>query len=271
MDKIIKKALILTIILACILGISYSFAASEDVKDEIEDYTRSSNVDTGNLTEQDILKAYEDFSQNYSNEDMINLLEENKEKLNKQGIDDKTIEAGKKILESTDEEQMKEIIKENVDIEDIQKKLEEGYTPNEIAQSIIREMPTEQKITTAGKVVLSNKIIKTVIIVIIVLFIYGTILRAIIYKKAGENPVAAFIPVYRQIVMYRICELSLGYMLLWLLPVIGWILMIIVSLMKRIYLSQSFGKGVWFGIGLIVFPPIFQSILAFNKNIKFQE
>lgn len=267
--KIIKKMLVSIIILLYILGIKYCYAQHEDIKNQIEKY--EGNIDKSDLTQEEILNTYEKFSQNYTNEEMINLLEENKEELNKKGINDETIEAGKALLKNTDEEQIKEIIQENVNIEDIQEKLEKGYTANEIVESILDEMPTQQKINTAGKIILSNKIIKKVLILIIILFIYGTIMRAIIFNKAGENPIAAFIPIYRQITMYRICDLSLGYMLLWLLPIIGWIMLFVIALMKRIYLSQNFGKGVLFGIGLILFPPIFQSILAFNKNIKYED
>lgn len=266
--KIMKKILISIIIILYVLGIEFCYAQNEDIKNEIEKYAGS--IDTSNLTQEEVLNAYEQFSKNYSNEEMINLLEENKEELNKKGINDETIEVGKTLLKNTDEEQIKEIIQENVNIEDIQEKLEKGYTANEIVESIINEMPTQQKINTAGKIILSNKIIKKVLILLIILFIYGTIIRAIIFYKAGENPIAAFIPIYRQITMYRICDLSLGYMLLWLLPIIGWIMLFVIALMKRIYLSQNFGRGVLFGIGLILFPPIFQSILAFNKNIKYE-
>lgn len=269
MKKITKIILILITFFAFV--INYNYAVNGDMKNEIEKYAKDSNIDTSNVSEQEILDAYEKFSENYSNEEIINLLEQNKEQLNKKGISNETIEAGKTILKNTDEEDVKKIIKENVDIEDIQEKIEKGYTTDEIVKSIIKEMPTDQKVSAAGKILLANKIVKTVIIVMIILFIYCTILRAIIYKKSGENPIAAFIPIYRQVIMYRICDLSLGYMCLWLLPVFGWVLLLIIGLMKRIYLSQNFGKGVLFGIGMIILPPIFQSIIAFNPNIKYIE
>ena len=112
---------------------------------------------------------------------------------------------------------------------------------------------------------LANQIIKIAMVVIIILFIYRTILRWIIYKKAGKHGWAAIIPIYRQIVLYQICELSPALMLFWLVPIIGWIIMLIVAIMKRFYLAKAFQRGTAFGFGLLLFPTIFNSILAFSK------
>ena len=116
-----------------------------------------------------------------------------------------------------------------------------------------------------AKLFLANKIVKTVIAIIILLFIYKTILRWIIYKKAGKHGWAAIVPVYRQIVLYQVCGLSPWLMLFWLVPIIGWLIMLVVAIMKRFCLAKEFGKGTLFGFGLLIFPTIFQSILAFGK------
>lgn len=264
--KLISKiSIIFIIFIICLIAnINYSKATSE-----IESYLKNSNIDVNNITEDDILSTYEQFAENYSTEEMLNLIEENEDKLKEQGISESTIETGKQILQTTDEKEIKKIIKENVDVKDIQEKLEKGYTPEQIVTSIVKEMPTEQKVNTAGRLILSNKIVKAVITVVVILFIYNTILRAIIYHKAGKKWFAALIPFYRQITMYQICDLSLAYMLLWFVPIIGWIIMFFIAILKRIYLSQNFGKGTLFGLGLAILMPIFGSILAFDKNIQY--
>lgn len=264
-NSIKKSGIIFIIFMFClILNINCSKATNE-----LEEYIKNSNIDVNNITEEAILETYEQFAENYSTEEMLNLIEENKDKIKKQGISESTIETGKQILKTTDEEEIKEIIKENVNPQEIKEKLEKGYTLEQIVTSIVKEMPTEQKINTATRLILSNQIVRLVIGIVIILFIYNTILRAIIYHKAGKKWFAAFIPIYRQITMYQICDLSLGYMFLWLVPIIGWIILFFIAIMKRIYLSQNFGKGVGFGIGLIVLSPIFQSILAFDRNIQY--
>lgn len=264
-NKLLKTILYLLII-TIIIGTNMSYASNDiaysDMASQVQKYIETENIDINNITEEEVLDAYDQIADSYSKEEIIGLIEENEEKLKEHGVSDSTIEAGKTILETTDEEEVKQIIKENVDIKDIQEKIKEGYTPEEIVSSIINEMPTEQKITTAGRVILSSHIVKNVIYIIIALFIYCTIMRAIIYHKAGKNAIAAFIPFYRQVTMYRICDLSLGYMLLWLLPIVGWLCLIMLAIMKRIYLAKNFGKSAGFGIGLIILPPVFLTILA---------
>ena len=104
--------------------------------------------------------------------------------------------------------------------------------------------------------------------VVLILFIYCTITRCIIYKKAGRNWFAGIIPFYRQVTMYKVCGISPFLMLLWLIPIFGWIAMFIIAIMKRILLAENFGRGGLFGIGILILPPIFYSVLAFNNNIE---
>lgn len=264
--NLIKKLTIIfiTFIFCLILNMNCSKATSE-----IEQYLKNSNINVNNITEEDILNTYEQFTESYSTEEMINLIEDNKDKIKEQGISESTIETGKQILQTTDEEEIKEIIKENLDVEDIKEKLEKGYTTEQIITSTIKNMSTEQKINTAGRLILANQIVRIVIGIVIALFIYNTILRAIIYHKAGKKWFAALIPFYRQITMYQICDLSLAYMLLWFVPIFGWFILFFIAILKRIYLSQNFGKSTLFGIGLAILTPIFGSILAFNSNIEY--
>ena len=46
--------------------------------------------------------------------------------------------------------------------------------------------------------------------------------------------------------------------------------MFVIAIMKRILLAENFGRGGIFGIGILIFPPIFYSVLAFNKNIEYE-
>ena len=46
--------------------------------------------------------------------------------------------------------------------------------------------------------------------------------------------------------------------------------MFVLAIMKRILLAENFGKGGLFGIGILILPPIFYSVLAFNSNIEYE-
>ena len=132
-------------------------------------------------------------------------------------------------------------------------------------------MPTNQKVEMAIKFLLANRIVKTSVIILIIWLVYSTIIRWIIYSKAGKPGWAAIIPIYRQIVMYQVCRITPLFMLLWFIPILGWIVMFVMAIVKRFSLASSFGRSGLFGFGLLILPPIFQAILAFNPNIKYEE
>lgn len=263
-------AIIVMVIMAMCLFISKSNATTKEemLKEQTEYYAR--NIDLNNITKEDVLNAYDELSKEYTNEELANVLEEHKEEIQKQGVSEEIIEVGQELLKTTDTESVRKIIEEDIDFDSIKEKIEEGYTANEVVKQVVEETPTEKKIEIAVKLLLANQIVRTILVVVVILFVYGTFLRWILYKKAGRHGFAAIIPLYRQIVMYKICGLSPWLMLLWFIPVFGWIAMFIIAIMKRFLLSNSFGKGAVFGFGLLILPPIFQSVLAFNPKIKYE-
>lgn len=280
MIKKIKNLNVIVLLILVFIIFQFAFSRNviatnpkeEQIKKQLEEYAQ--NIDLNNIKKEDVLKAYDEITKNYDNEEISNLLEEHKSELKNQGVSEEIIDYGKELLETTDKENIREIIDENIDFETLNKKLEEGYEAKEAVVQAIEETSLKDKIILAIKFIWSNIIIRTTIIIasiiICVVFVYETILRWIIYKKAGKHGWAAIIPLYRQIVMYKICDLSPFLMLIWLIPVVGWLVMIAIAIIKRFMLAKSFGKGTGFGFGLLLLQPIFQSILAFNKNIKYE-
>lgn len=260
---------VMTIFLAITICGQTQVQANDDkslMQQQLEYYTR--NIDVNNISKEDVLKVYDDITEEYSNDEVADMIKDNAEEIKKQGISEDVIETGANFIRTTDTESLRDIIENDIDVEDIKEKINQGYTPNQILTSIIQETPTQKKAEIATKLLLSNKIVKTAIKIVIILFIYGTILRWIIYAKAGKHGWAAVIPFYRQIVMYQVCGLSPWLMLLWLVPILGWMVMLIVAIMKRFCLANEFGRGSLFGFGLLLLPTIFQSVLAFNSNIE---
>ncbi len=174
------------------------------------------------------------------------------------------------LINATDVQRIKEIIGNDINTEDINNKVEQGYTTNEIIKDIVLQMPIEKKISIATKAILENEIVRTIITIFIMWIIYTTIIRWIIYIKAGRHGWEAIIPIYRQIVMYQICDLNPALMLLWFIPILGWIVMLYIAIVKRFALANAFGRGVLFGFGLLVLPPVFQGILALNPYIEYE-
>lgn len=265
----ITAVIVMAIIIMC-LFISESKATTKEemLKEQAEYYAR--NIDLNNITKEDVLNAYDELSKEYTNEELANVLEEHKEQIQKQGISEEIIGVGQELLKTTDTESVRKIIEEDIDFDSVKEKIEEGYTGNQIIKEVVKETPTEKKIEIAVKLLLANQIVRTILVVVAVLFVYGTVLRWILYKKAGKHGFAAIIPLYRQIVMYKICGLSPWLMLLWFVPILGWLAMIVIAIMKRFLLAKNFGRGTLFGFGVLLFAPIFESVLAFNSKIKYE-
>lgn len=265
----IKIILFIIIFILAICNICFATTSIDlEMLDELQEKTQ--NIDINDITEEDILNLYDDLSENYTTEDIAEIIEENKSEIEKQGISSDIIDAGTEILRTTDSETVREIIKEDIDINDIKTKIEEGYSANEIVESIVKEIPTEQKLNIVTKLFFANAIIKTILTLIAIVFIYDTILRAIIYHKAGKHAWAAIIPIYRDVVMYQISDINPWLILLWFVPIIGWIILFGVWIIRKICLPLNFGRGPIFALGNVLFPMIFESIIAFNPNIKYK-
>jgi uncharacterized membrane protein YhaH (DUF805 family) len=82
-----------------------------------------------------------------------------------------------------------------------------------------------------------------------------------IYTKAGQPGWAAIIPIYNWYVFCKIVGRPGWWVILFFIPFVNFIVGIILC----IDLAKSFGKGVGFGIGLILLGVIFFPILGFGS------
>lgn len=81
-----------------------------------------------------------------------------------------------------------------------------------------------------------------------------------VFTKAGKPGWACIIPIYNAIVLLQIAKRPVWWFLLFLVPIVNFIIIIVVS----IDIAKAFGKGAGFGIGLALFGPIFYPILGFS-------
>ena len=275
MDRKIKNIIkigILVLVYITIISLSNISLCATSKKNNIESEAEkcAEGIDLNNITKEDILNAYEEISQEYTNEELSNFIDEYKEEIKQQGISEETINAGKEILRTTDKESVKEIIKNDIDFDKIQEKIDRGATINQAVKETVKETSADKKIELGIKVLLANKIVRISLIVCAILFVYEIIVRWIIYKKAGKHGWAAIVPIYRQITMYKVSGLSPWLILLILIPIIGAFIIAIIEIIQKFKLSKKFGKGVLFGFGLLFLQPIFESIIAFSKKIKYK-
>ena len=89
-----------------------------------------------------------------------------------------------------------------------------------------------------------------------------------IFSKAGEKGWKSLIPIYNTIVLFKIAGITpwliLGYFAA-VIPGIGALVCLGITIYAYAKLAQAFGQGVGFTIGLILLNPIFILILAFGK------
>jgi hypothetical protein len=81
-----------------------------------------------------------------------------------------------------------------------------------------------------------------------------------VFTKAGEPGWAAIVPIYNLIVMLKIAGKPTWWVILFLIPCVG----VVASIMVSISIAKSFGKDAGFGLGMAFLGFIFYPILAFG-------
>ena len=80
------------------------------------------------------------------------------------------------------------------------------------------------------------------------------------FTKAGEPGWAAIIPIYNVIVLCRIAGKPEWWVLLFLIPIVNFVVAILVA----VGVAENFGKSALFGLGLAFLGFIFYPILGFG-------
>ena len=83
-----------------------------------------------------------------------------------------------------------------------------------------------------------------------------------VFTKAGEAGWKSIIPIWNLLVILKIVGRDWWWIILMFIPVVNLIIWIIIAL----DLAKSFGRGVGFAIGLIIFPYIWGLILGFGSD-----
>lgn len=95
----------------------------------------------------------------------------------------------------------------------------------------------------------------------IVLYVIWALALYGVFKKAGREAWAAFIPIYNYYVLLKVVGRPGWWLILYFIPVVDLVIFIIVM----IDLAKSFGKGAGYAIGLIFLFWIFGMILGFGS------
>ena len=82
----------------------------------------------------------------------------------------------------------------------------------------------------------------------------------ILFTKADQPGWTCLIPIYNTIVLLQIAGKPWWWLILYVIPVVGFV----ISIIHMIALAEAFGKGVGYGIGLVFLGFIFLPLLAFG-------
>ena len=104
------------------------------------------------------------------------------------------------------------------------------------------------------------------LIISVLIFVLTVICNFILYRRAGKLGIAALVPIYTNVIQFRIVGLSPLFLLLLFVPVVQYICWIAFGIIIPLRFAKSYGKGIGFGLGLVFFPVIFKLILVFSKS-----
>lgn len=215
-----------------------------------------------------ILNLYTQLAKSYTNTEIVEMIEQHRDEFEQNNVKMDNIDGVTNLLKIVDTNKLNKIVSQ-IDVNEISAKIENGENIQAILNSITGTMTPVEKVNFVMDILLSAQIVKAIAIILIVLFIYRTLLRCVIYKKAGKKAWAPFIPIYRNVVMLKICGMSPWWLLLLLIPVIGWILLFVVSVASKFMLAEAFGKGTGFAFGLWLLAPIFETMIVFSRKTKY--
>lgn len=273
MKKFVKIIAILAIALMLIgcLTISKATTASED---NIADFLlNNTSIDFENFKDSDVITLIKELTSEYSTEDLADILEQYSDELDEAGLDEETLGVATNFLRSTDTSDLRKLLKE-IDLDEIKTRLNNGEAMEEVIESTVADMPAGELAGLAGKFLLTNKIFKSALIksaiTSLLITVYMIVVRWIIYKKAGKHGWAAIIPIYKDVVWLKIAGLSPWLLLLFLIPIFGWIALVIIFIVAKFKVPVAFGQSALWGLGLWFIPIVFESVIAFSKEFEYK-
>jgi len=177
-----------------------------------------------------------------------------------------TLQASEKLLRTFDSNAVITIVESDLDLNKLINMYKNGASIEEILSTIMSDTSTKTKIDIMTKLLFSNFYIRLALFVLIILAIYSIFITGLIFKKAGRKSFITLIPLYRDIVHLKICHLSPWLLIFLFIPVLGWVILLSIAIIGRFELSKSFGHGFFFGLGLLILPVLFRTIIAFSGN-----
>ena len=120
--------------------------------------------------------------------------------------------------------------------------------------------------TGAGLLGIISGFLATYSLVVVILTVLVVIANWKIFSKAGEPGWACLIPIYANVVQFKVVGLNPWLLLLYLVPFVNFVVLAVFAIVVPFRLAKSFGKDLAWGFGLWLLPFIFNLILAFGSS-----
>jgi hypothetical protein len=105
-----------------------------------------------------------------------------------------------------------------------------------------------------------GNLIESLLVISLALFMIVSVWK--VFVKAGKPGWASLIPFYNAYVLLKMAGKPGWWLLLLLIPLVN----IVFGFLTMLGLSERFGKGVGYALGLIFLPIVFYPILAFGES-----
>lgn len=224
------------------------------------------SVDVNAINIDEVVGIYDKLSDVISNEEIADLIKDNSDLLEDAGISSGALSASETLLRTFDSDAVIDIVRNDLDINKLLTMYKNGASLEKIIGSILSDTSLQTKISILTKLLFANFYVRVFLVILIFVGIYSVFVTSIIFTKAGKKNWATLIPLYRDIVHLKVCGLSPWLLILLLIPIAGWLMLMAVAIIGRFELSKKFGHGFFFGLGLLILPILFRSIIAFSSN-----
>lgn len=216
----------------------------EDLKDMLKNLDSSvsspsidpSSIKDGKVTVIDpsvVLDFYQQLASIISNEDMSKFIDKNKDILVSAGINRSLLTTSSVLLRNFDANTVIDIARNDLDIDKIMESSSDTER-KDIIQSAMKNTNFFNKIKIIFKLVFSNGFIRIITAFALIVSIYLIIISSFIFKKAGKPGYGTFIPIYRDIINFKLSNFSPWLLVLIFIPIIGWLALMAIGVVRKI-------------------------------------
>ena len=110
------------------------------------------------------IELYTQLTEKYTNNEIIDIIEQNKSELKENNVNTENIDSVIKILKNVDTNNLRKILSQ-IDVDELATKINNGESAQSIILDITREMSTAEKVNFVVDILLAARNIKTILII----------------------------------------------------------------------------------------------------------